>query len=118
MKIALAKGSKKLFVKDGELIRKLDSNLKDTVSERLKQVKNNNNNAIIDGLEELLKRGLVRKNEQKSYLVKKGPNYTLQRQRKEGGLTTEMLRDQSWKQAQFKPYNWNSFGKPQQSGKF
>ena len=46
----------------------------------------------------------------KSYKVDKGANYATERTKFETKLTAQMLRTGEWKEANFKPYNFNSEG--------
>ena len=52
----------------------------------------------------------------KSYKVDKGPNYATERTKFETKLTAQMLRTGEWKEANFKPYNFNSEGIVGQGG--
>lgn len=61
-------------------------------------------------IEQLKKRKLLNTVSLKSYKVTKGDNYQPVRQRLETDLTAEMLRTESWKETQFKKFNFNSVG--------
>jgi len=52
----------------------------------------------------------------KSYEVTKGSNFALQRVKLETNLTADMLRTESWKNQQFKSYNFNSQGQVMAGG--
>jgi len=67
---------------------------------------------------QLLRRKLLKKETLKQFEVAKGPNYSLERKRKQGDLSVDMLRDGSWKTADFKSYNYNAVGAPVGGGYF
>ena len=67
---------------------------------------------------QLLRRKLLKKETLKQFEVAKGANYSLERKRKQGDLSVDMLRDGSWKTADFKAYNYNAVGAPVGGGYF
>ena len=46
----------------------------------------------------------------KSYKVDKGPSFSVVRKKQETDLTVDMLRTGSWKEAEFKKYNFQAQG--------
>ena len=63
-------------------------------------------------LQELKKRKLIKEVSSKSYILTKGPKFTLDSQKPETDLTAQMIKDGSWKEKTFKAYNFNSLGTP------
>ena len=61
-------------------------------------------------LTELLKRKLVQKDKQHIYSVQKGPEFALEVRKLQTELTLGMIHSGEWKNAKFKPYNFNSLG--------
>ena len=66
----------------------------------------------IDGklLSELKKRKLAVEVVVKSFYVRKGSNFTLELEKPEAEITSQMLLDGSWKNKTFKDYNYNALG--------
>ena len=46
----------------------------------------------------------------KSYKIEKGPSFSVKRKAQETDLTVDMLRTGSWKEAEFKKYNFQALG--------
>ena len=67
-------------------------------------------------LKDFLKRKLVTTQKVITYTVKKGPKWAKEIPVEVTDLTAEMLQDGSWKSANFKPYNFNALGEPQNAG--
>lgn len=67
---------------------------------------------------QLLRRKLLKKETLKTFEVKRGEQYSLDRKKKVGDLTVDALRDGSWRTAEFKAYNYNAVGAPVGGGYF
>ena len=67
-------------------------------------------------LEILKKRQLVNYEIQKYFSVIKGPKFTLERLKLEADLTKRMLQTESWRNTQFKPYDFSVPGVPPSVG--
>lgn len=61
-------------------------------------------------LQDLKKRKLILLNKIVSYKISKNVNFALEIKQLETDLTSEMIASGSWKEAEFKPYNFNSEG--------
>ncbi|KAL3150705.1 hypothetical protein ABBQ32_000492 [Trebouxia sp. C0010 RCD-2024] len=66
-----------------------------------------------DGLK---KRKLIIPETRASYKLSKGPKFALQRKRAATDLTHEMLQNGSWRDQEFKSYNFNALGLPPTGG--
>jgi phenylalanyl-tRNA synthetase alpha chain len=67
-------------------------------------------------IEKLKKRNLLSIVPLKNYIVTKGGNFSLEKQKLETELTTEMLKSGKWEQAKFKDFNFKALGKPNDGG--
>jgi len=65
---------------------------------------------------DLKKRKLIAKEVIKSYIVKKGEDFTLTIEKPETDITSEMLANGSWKTKKFKDYNFDALGIPPTPG--
>lgn len=104
-----AEGGPKVFRKVNEIVDEVQNNLlkikddkSDDVSENLKQ--------------DLKKRKLLQEVVIKSYRIGKGPEFSTSLVKQETDLIADMLISGSWKQKQFKPYNFNALGIPPDCG--
>lgn len=118
MKFAFANGmKKKLFALDKatKLVVKKAENPVDEDVEVLKKLVNGEE---IDKkvAQALSKREFIKKNNIIFYTVTKGEKYQPERKKLENEITADMIKSESWKTAQLKPYNWNSLGKDVESG--
>lgn len=97
--------------KDGDkLVSKVDKLPEDVVVENLKQIKATGTLDDKKELTELKKRKLVTMTKQIGYKVTKGPKFGLEIKSYETDITSDMVTTGSWKDAEFKPYNFNSEG--------
>jgi phenylalanyl-tRNA synthetase alpha chain len=116
--VALANGIKAKMFKttkeDGKVF--LDrvpgnDNVVDTVRETLKAASVNAEQLDAKTVDMLKKRKLATMEARKTFTYTKGPSYAAQRGAKAAGdLTREMLADGSWKDRQFKEYNFSAQG--------
>lgn len=103
---------------DGELrvFRKVES-ITDTTRVLLCQLSVVlNDTAYAEQLKELKKRKLIDKSVIKHYVVTKGSHFTVDIDRLESELTSEMIQSGSWKSMRFKAYNFDAQGPPIDSG--
>lgn len=107
----------KWLTKDGDkLVAQVDSLPKDIVLEELKQIKETGSLADKKELTELKKRKLITLTKIVGYKVEKAPKFALTITTYETDITADMIASGAWKDAQFKPYNFNSEGVFPQSG--
>ncbi|CAL8468743.1 g8283 [Coccomyxa elongata] len=66
--------------------------------------------------EALKKRKLVKPESWKTYALKKGPKFALEKKKPATELTHEMLQKGTWRDANFKAYNFNALGQPTNGG--
>ena len=69
-----------------------------------------------DATDSLKKRKAIEPFVVKFYAVKKGPNFTTERKKKEADLTAEMILKGTWENLEFKKYNFNALGKEISTG--
>ncbi|KAF0983545.1 hypothetical protein FDP41_010610 [Naegleria fowleri] len=65
---------------------------------------------------QLKSRKLVKVDTIKYFNVTKGPKFSVQRQKQETDLTSDLLATGNWESASFKPYNFKAFGKRSENG--
>ncbi|GLE09647.1 hypothetical protein PINS_up021384 [Pythium insidiosum] len=97
---------------DGKFYRNVES-VVDEVTEQLRRVEANHGaltSVSNDEAKNLKRRNLLEVRTRKSYMIAKGPNFSLQRKKQAAGLTKEMLEGEAWKSETFKPYNFNTMG--------
>lgn len=103
--------------KDGDkLVAKVAEKPHDTVVEYLKAIKQSGTLDDKKELSELKKRKLVSMTKIVGYKVEKGPKFALTIASYETDITSDMITTGSWKNATFKPYNFNSEGVSPHSG--
>lgn len=90
--------------------RKVDS-ITDTVQEHLNEIKKGIDNLPENVRNDFKKRKLLQEITLKSFLLSKGPQFATTIKKLETDLTSDMLLSGSWKQLQFKPYNFDALGK-------
>ncbi|EDO34480.1 predicted protein [Nematostella vectensis] len=104
-----AEGGPRVFKK----VEKID----DSVQLMLLKVLNHDYNDIPEAkIKELKKRKLVTTQVIKSFYVTKGKAFSLSVQRLEADLTADMLLSGSWRDKEFKAYNFDALGTPVTSG--
>ncbi len=69
-----------------------------------------------DVIDTLKKRKFIVQEVIKSFTVEKGHNYQTERKKKQADLTSEMIVNGTWKDVEFKPYNYNALGKEIHTG--
>merc|ERR1712218_596963 len=91
--------------------RKVDS-IADTVFQDLATVLRDpaGSSVVEKSLAEYKKRKLVQEITLKSYILKKGANFTTKIEKAEAELTPEMIASGQWKTVSFKPYNFEAMG--------
>ena len=106
----------KWIKKDGEKFVAVSDSVEDTVQAELKGVQETKSISDAKRLADLKKRKLVSVGKVLAYSVTKGPSYAKEIPLEVTDLTTDMLADGSWKEANFKPYNFNALGAQQNAG--
>lgn len=105
------------IAKDGDrLVAKVTDAPADVVVEQLKEIKQTGLLADKKELAELKKRKLITLTKIVAYNVTKAEKFALTIKNLETDITSDMITTGSWKDASFKPYNFNSEGVPPQSG--
>jgi len=99
---AIVKGPEPLVTK------KVDSVI-DTVKELLQQIQADKEVDKV-AVEKLKKRKMCSLETQKVYQVTKGPKFALEKKKMETDLTSEMVLKGTWKDTEFKPYNFAAMG--------
>ncbi|XQJ29619.1 phenylalanyl-tRNA synthetase alpha chain, putative [Leishmania guyanensis] len=116
--VALANGIKSKMFKTTKEAGKVflervpgSENVVDTVRELLKETAAAANQIDAKAMETLKKRKLAAMEAKKVFVYTKGLSYAVERAAKAvGDLTREMLADSSWKERQFKEYNFSAQG--------
>lgn len=88
----------------------------DETAIELKEVQETGSLKDAKKLAELKKRKLVTVQKILSFKVEKGPEFSLQIEKLETDITSDMVINGSWENAKFKPYNFNSEGVYPESG--
>ncbi|GAB1610043.1 phenylalanine--tRNA ligase alpha subunit-like [Argonauta hians] len=98
------------------IYRKVEK-IQDKVQETLQQLQSLSVTDLPDSqCKDFKKRKLIVESKVNSFVVSKGPNFTLKISKPEIDLTPEMIASGSWQTFQFKPYNFNARGVLPQSG--
>lgn len=94
------------------IVKKKVDSIVDTVKDHLVSLNMGNIKSVPDAAKnEYKKRKLIQEVTIKSYLISKGPDFSLTLQKLETDLTAEMIASGSWKDLKFKAYNFDSLGK-------
>lgn len=102
---------------DKPMVKRQLPKIVDTVQTHLKQVANKDLSQLDNNLkQEYKKRKLLQENILKSYVLKKGPKFSLSVTKLETDLTSEMLASGIWKNLTFKDYNMDALGVPPECG--
>eukprot|EP01027_Heterolobosea_sp_BB2_P020782 GEZU01029681.1.p1 GENE.GEZU01029681.1~~GEZU01029681.1.p1 ORF type:complete len:525 (-),score=223.16 GEZU01029681.1:240-1814(-) len=110
-------GGKKEKKKEDSMIYRVVDNVEDSVLKQLKFVQSGDLAGLSDKeLDVLKRRKLVAQSSVKTFKIKKGANFSVTRKKAETDITFEMLQTGAWKDATFKPYNFNALGKPPTTG--
>ncbi|GMM32170.1 phenylalanine--tRNA ligase subunit alpha [Martiniozyma asiatica (nom. inval.)] len=100
----------KWIAKDGDkLISKVES-ADDTTALQLKEIESTGSLSNKKNLSELKKRKLVISTKHFNFSIEKGIEFSTEIKQFETDITAEMIQSGSWKNAQFKPYNFNTEG--------
>lgn len=96
--------------------RKVDA-IVDTVQNHLKEIASGAEHSITDAIRnDYKKRKLLTEVITKSFVVSKGPEFSLQLKKLEADLTADMLANGLWNTLQFKAYNFDALGAPPERG--
>lgn len=96
------------------LVKRKVENIVDTVQQHLSNIANLQ---ISDDLkQEYKKRKLIQEVVVKSFLLKKGPQFSTSLPKFEADLTADMILTGNWKNLNFKDYNFNALGVPPEFG--
>ncbi|CAG9772645.1 unnamed protein product [Ceutorhynchus assimilis] len=99
------------------LVKRKVPQIEDLVQEQLKLVASGDHSKLTDKEKaDYKKRKLIQEIVVKSFLLKKGPEFSLSLQKLETDLTSDMLTSGSWKNLKFKEYNFDALGAPPSSG--
>ncbi|KAI0543672.1 phenylalanyl-tRNA synthetase alpha chain [Xylaria curta] len=101
--------------KEGKLKAVADS-IHDAAREQLLSIQTSRTVADPKALADLKKRKLVRVQKVIDFKINKGSEFALEIPEEATDLTAEMLANNSWKTATFKPYNFQALGADQRSG--
>ncbi|KAJ1675114.1 Phenylalanyl-tRNA synthetase, beta subunit, cytoplasmic, partial [Spiromyces aspiralis] len=106
----------KWIKKQGSNLVRLVDSIEDTVQKDLEQLKKDPTKLDKLALKELKSRKLVEPKKNVSFSVGKGPNFSLEVKKQATDLTLEMLQSGSWKDLEFKKYNFDAEGIPPTGG--
>lgn len=99
------------------LVKRKVPSITDTVQQTLKFIQSGSTDGLSDkDKQEYKKRKLIQEIVVKSFLLKKGPEFSLELKKLETDLTTEMLMSGNWKDLKFKEYNFDALGVPPECG--
>ncbi|KAK3919432.1 Phenylalanine--tRNA ligase alpha subunit [Frankliniella fusca] len=98
------------------IVRKVPE-IQDSVRENLCLIDQGQVSNIADAIkQDFKKRKLIQEIVTKSFLLRKGSEFSLSLQKLETDLTPEMIASGSWKEKKFKPYNLDALGTPLECG--
>jgi len=92
------------------LVKRKVETAKDAIQGYLTEIKSGGTSVPEKEKTELKKRKLVQEITEKVYTLNKGANFSTEIPKAETDLTAEMLSTGSWKEATFKPYNFDALG--------
>ncbi|XP_028166464.1 phenylalanine--tRNA ligase alpha subunit [Ostrinia furnacalis] len=98
------------------LVKKKVDSITDTVQDHLNEIKKGIDNLADNIRNDYKKRKLLQEVTIKSFLLSKGPQFATTIKKLETDLTSEMLLTGSWKNLDFKPYNFDALGQPPECG--
>ncbi|CAH8531257.1 unnamed protein product [Schistosoma turkestanicum] len=90
--------------------------VKDDVQQLLLEIKESKRPLSDEEKSQLKKRKLISELKRTSYLVRKGPSFTMNIRPDETDLSSDMLNSGEWQTARFKAYNFNALGAALPSG--
>jgi phenylalanyl-tRNA synthetase alpha chain len=106
----------KWIKKDGDSLIPIAKEVKDTTRELLQGIRDTRTSDDAKLVADLRKRKLITTSKVFRYVVRKGPAYAKKMPVEVTDLTADMLASGEWKTANFKPYNFNALGAPQNAG--
>lgn len=113
---AMSKGWLSFDKGTGRVTRKV-SEITDEVQSHLLLISNDKSNKISDSFkQDYKKRKLLQEISVKSFILRRGSQFTTTLTKPETDLTPEMITSGSWKTKAFKPYNFNALGVPLSCG--
>lgn len=119
-KVAQGRAFKNKWIsKNGDvLVTKIASaeEVDDLTATQLKTIKSSGSLDNKKDLQELKKRKLITPTKVFTFSVAKGTEFSTEIKQLETDITADMIQSGSWKEAEFKPYNFNSEGMIPQSG--
>lgn len=99
------------------LVKRKVPEILDTVQQHLASIIAGDASQVADGLkQEYKKRKLIQEVVVKSFLVRKGPQFSTSLPKFEADLTADMLATGNWRNLKFKDYNFNALGVPPECG--
>ncbi|KAI1344527.1 phenylalanyl-tRNA synthetase alpha chain [Xylariaceae sp. FL0016] len=120
VKVGQGKAFKEKWIsktKDGKFKAAVDS-IQDLTKDQILAVKETRSCSDAKLLADLKKRKLVRTQKIISFRIHKGDKFALKIKEEATDLTADMIANGSWKNASFKPYNFNALGADQNPGVF
>lgn len=93
----------------GKVFKKVD-NIQDTLKMDIEQLKKSSDNPNPKLVETLKKRKLASQSVMKFFKVTKGQKFSSDWKKAASEFTVEMITKETWKNTEFKPYNFNSLG--------
>ncbi|XP_045767572.1 phenylalanine--tRNA ligase alpha subunit [Maniola jurtina] len=98
------------------LVKRKTETITDAVQDHLNEIKKGIDTLPDKVRSDYKKRKLLQEITVKSFVLTKGPQFATSIRKLETDLTTEMLLTGSWKQLQFKQYNFDALGQPPECG--
>ncbi|XP_041968241.1 phenylalanine--tRNA ligase alpha subunit [Aricia agestis] len=98
------------------LVKRKVDNITDKVQLDLNEIKKGIDNLADNVRSDYKKRKLLQEIVIKSFILLKGPQFATSIKKLETDLTSEMLLTGSWKELEFKPYNFDALGQPPECG--
>ncbi|KAL3285516.1 hypothetical protein HHI36_000047 [Cryptolaemus montrouzieri] len=100
-----------------QLVKKKVENIEDTTWKNLKLIASGKFDEVGEKeKQDYKKRKLIQEVTTKSFLLRKGPEFSLTLSKLETDLTSEMIASGNWKNLKFKAYNLDALGVPPESG--
>ncbi|KAL9077880.1 MAG: hypothetical protein Q9157_003211 [Trypethelium eluteriae] len=106
----------KWIKKDGDTLVPVANEVEDKTRQSLLEINEKRSLENTITLKEFIKRKLAKTNKVITYDVQKGSRYAKEIPVEVTDLTADMLASGEWKTANFKPYNFEALGAPQNSG--
>ena len=106
----------KWIKKDGDALVPVAKEVQDNTRQSLQEIQEKRSLDNTALLKEFVKRKLTKTTKVITYSVQKGPKYATEIPVEVTDLTADMLATGEWKTANFKPYNFQALGAPQNAG--